>query len=484
MRIIIHSYRPHRVAALTGRQASVPSISVVSIGTALGLLAGLPSAQAGEIRIASPGAYVDQNGEGCFCGHSEPPYRYQQVFPAADFAALGNRPHWIVAFGPRADESVTSPHTAHLPDNVIRLSTTGQKPSELGLSFDANHGSDVMEFYRGPLTMVADGAGPREFYQPDFSAGVIPFLYDPRQGNLLFDFTAWQGESPKILVDQIPGMQLSVAQAPHETQGGRGPAAIFQFTFVPAIHSARPQLIINGGFEAPDTPTFVQINPGQDTMAPWVVGGHSVEVGDAIGNGFITGPAFEGAQFLDLNGLQPGRITQSFATTPGSLNTVTFAFTDNYWEPSTSGSASAGVRIFDDLGDRLKQTITHTGAVAGNYHWSVFTAQFTALQNTTRLEFTSLSASASGHGGGIMLDGIQVIEGALEIDSITRLANGSVVLTARGFPNGAHRIQASPDLSAGSFADLGTVTAGADGRFAFHDARPSLSKIYYRIAYP
>ncbi|MFN0128153.1 MAG: DUF642 domain-containing protein [Verrucomicrobiales bacterium] len=406
------------------------------------------------------------------------------MFLAADFAALGNQPHGIVGFGPRADESVTSLHTAHLPDNEVRLSTTGRKPSELSLSFDANHGSDVMEFYRGPLTMVADGAGPDEFYQPDFSAGVTPFLYDPSQGNLLFDFIAWQGESPKILVDQIPGMQMSVAQAPSEPQGGRGPAAIFQFTFIPAISSPHPQLIINGGFEAPDTPTFVQINPGQDTIAPWVVGLHSVEVGDALGNGFITGPAFEGGQFLDLNGLQPGRITQSFATTPGSLYTVTFAYTDNYWEPSTSGSASARVRIFDDIGDRLNHTITHTGAVAGNYHWSVFTAHFTALATTTSLEFTSLSASPSGHGGGIMLDAVQVIEGTLGIDSITRVENGSVVLTVRGFPNGAHRIQASPDLSAGGFVDLGTVTAGADGRFAFHDARTGLSKTYYRVAYP
>jgi hypothetical protein len=159
------------------------------------------------------------------------------VFPAADFAALGNKPHWIVAFGPRADQSVTGPHTAYLPDNYVRLSTTWRSPNNLGLSFDFNHGSDVMQFYSGPLTMVADvagpGPGPKGFYRPDFPAGVTPFLYDPSKGNLLFDFIAWQGESPKVLVDQIPGMQITVAGSPSATQGGRGPAAVFQFTFIP-----------------------------------------------------------------------------------------------------------------------------------------------------------------------------------------------------------------------------------------------------------
>jgi len=108
------------------------------IGISLLLLAGTPSSQAAEIKIVSPSSYVNKEGEGCYCSASEPPYRYQQVFPAADFAALGNQPHWLVGFGPRADQSVTSPHTAYLPDNYVRLSTTGRAPNNLSVSFDAN----------------------------------------------------------------------------------------------------------------------------------------------------------------------------------------------------------------------------------------------------------------------------------------------------------------------------------------------------------
>jgi hypothetical protein len=239
MKPINHSSRPRRLTAMAGRFAAV-----VSMGTALVLAAGIRFTQAAEIKIVSPSAYKDREGEGLFPGDSQPPYRYQQVFPAADFAALGNQPHWIVAFSPRPDQSVTSPRTAHLPDNEVRLSTTQWGPNDWSSLFDDNFGSDVMQFYRGPLTMVVDvagpGPGPREFYHADFPAGVTPFLYDPKKGNLLLDFIAWQGESPSNLADQVPGMQTVLASDPLQTEGDRGSAAIFQFTFVPVPKLSNP----------------------------------------------------------------------------------------------------------------------------------------------------------------------------------------------------------------------------------------------------
>lgn len=214
---------------------------VASIGASLLLLECADRIQAAEIKIVSPSSYVDREGEGLFGGVSEHPYRFQQVFPAADFAALGNQPHWIVAFGTRADQSVTSLHTANLPDNYIRLSTTQREPGNQSLVFDNNFGSDVRPFYSGPLTMVADavgpGPGPRGFYHADFSAGVTPFLYDPSQGNLLMDFIARQGEFPKVLADQVPHMQ-SVVGDPDATQGNTGRAGVFQFTFLPVPEPA------------------------------------------------------------------------------------------------------------------------------------------------------------------------------------------------------------------------------------------------------
>jgi len=221
---------------------------------------------------------------------------------------------------------------------------------------------------------------------------------------------------------------------------------IFAAAFAAAIHSTNAQLIINGSFETPDTPTYMYIYAGQNTLAPWVVGSHSAEVGDAVGNGYITGPAFEGVQMLDLH----GRLTQAFATTPGSLYTVTFAYTDNPAEPAAPGPASARVRLFDGLGDRLNQTFTHTGAVATNFHWTVFNGQFTALQNTTSLEFTPLTTVSIGRPGGIMLDAVQVFEAP----PLVTIRTSQVEVCWNSQSNDTYQVQYRSDLTTNLWASL------------------------------
>ena len=135
--------------------------AVVSIGTSLLLLSGIRCAQAAEIKIVSPSAYEDIEGEGAVGADCCAPFRYQQVFPAADFAALGNKPHWLVDFTFRPDQSLTSPRTVLFPDNEIRLSTTQRGPRNLSLRFDDNLGSDFMQFYRGPLNLGGGRCWPR-----------------------------------------------------------------------------------------------------------------------------------------------------------------------------------------------------------------------------------------------------------------------------------------------------------------------------------
>jgi hypothetical protein len=214
-----------------------------------------------------------------------------------------------------------------------------------------------------------------------------------------------------------------------------------------AIHSTNAQLIINGGFETPDTPTFMYIDAGQNTLAPWVVPGpNPVEVGDAIGNGFITAPAFEGVQMLDLH----GRLTQTFVTIPGSVYTVTFAYTDHPVEPATQGLASAKVRLFDRSGNRLNQTFTHTGALSNDFHWTVFNGQFTALQSTTSLEFTPLTTVPGGLPGGILLDAVQVTL-ALRATLVLQ-GSGATLNWTGGVP--PYRVQRATDLRAGDWVDV------------------------------
>lgn len=179
---------------------------------------------------------------------------------------------------------------------------------------------------------------------------------------------------------------------------------ILAVAFVAAIHSTNAQIITNGSFEAPDVLSFVTINAGQLTIAPWVVNLGTVDVVDAS---FGAGPAFQGQQYLDLDGVSPGRVTQSFATTPGLSYTLNFAYANNY---INQPSASATVRLFDLGGVRLTQTITHSTSLSGNLNWTVFGGSFTAVQSTTNLEFSSLSSGPlPGSGGGIFLDAIQIV---------------------------------------------------------------------------
>jgi hypothetical protein len=217
------------------------SAAVASIVTSLLLLAAIRCAQAAEIKIVSPGAYINTEGEGAGVGGSFPPFRIQQVFPAEDFAALGNKPHWLVNDTFRTDQSQTRPSTLHYPDNEFRYATTQRGPNNLSTRFADNLGSDFKHFYRGPWTLVADaqdpGPGPKEFYKSSYASGVTPYLYDPSKGNLLLDVIGWGGlpfAAPGE-GDEVPSMQTALYGSANGTHGNRGPAYVHQFTFVPAV---------------------------------------------------------------------------------------------------------------------------------------------------------------------------------------------------------------------------------------------------------
>jgi len=169
-----------------------------------------------------------------------------------------------------------------------------------------------------------------------------------------------------------------------------------------AISSARAQLITNGGFETPDVLTYLTVLAGETTIAPWVVSLMSVDLVD-IDNGFTVGDAFEGRQYLDLDGSGAGQLTQTFRTRPGSHYMITFAYGNNY---VNQPSASATVRLYDTLGDILTRTISHSTSVPGDLHWTLFKGQFTARRSTTSFELTSLSAVDSF--GGILVDAVSV----------------------------------------------------------------------------
>jgi N-acetylneuraminic acid mutarotase len=75
----------------------------------------------------------------------------------------------------------------------------------------------------------------------------------------------------------------------------------------------------------------------------------------------------------------------------------------------------------------------------------------------------------------------------LEIRSIVRLANGHVLLQCIGVPSQVNNLQASPNLSPGSWVTMlpPPVAADATGAFSYEDTNASsFTKRFYRIAYP
>ncbi len=164
-----------------------------------------------------------------------------------------------------------------------------------------------------------------------------------------------------------------------------------------------------GGFEIPQLTggrEFITIAPGSEPAGfGWSVtsGNVNVVVGEG---GFIT--AFAGTQWLDLDGGTAGTIQQSFATTPGGVYSLSFAYANNPILGTVP--ASATVRLFNTENNAQLLppfTITHSTSSGSDPDWIQSPViQFTAVGALTTLSFAS--DDPAGSIGGIALDGISV----------------------------------------------------------------------------
>ncbi len=99
------------------------------------------------------------------------------------------------------------------------------------------------------------------------------------------------------------------------------------------------------------------------------------------------------------------------------------------------------------------------------------------------VDLPDVGNATGGDGGDIGAFELGAAAVSLQILSITSGGNGPVVLQGAGIPYGVHRIQASVDLSFGTFIDIATVTADAAGRFQYQSPVAELTN-FYRIAFP
>jgi hypothetical protein len=80
---------------------------------------------------------------------------------------------------------------------------------------------------------------------------------------------------------------------------------------------------------------------------------------------------------------------------------------------------------------------------------------------------------------------IRFVAPVFKVKSITRLTNHHMLLNCLGAPSLLNHIQASPDLSSGSFVTLGAASADSGGNFQFEDANAgNFTRRFYRVAVP
>ena len=174
-------------------------------------------------------------------------------------------------------------------------------------------------------------------------------------------------------------IRIRVANA----QTGVGPAEYI--TAVERFGSPNPQVFSDGGFEQPAIDgNYMQREVGFNVGGWTVTAGNVDQVRDFW-------RAAEGTQSVDLSGLVPGRIEQTFTTEVGRTYKVRFAIAGNpNGEPNvktlrlTVGGASEDLQ-FDDTG----RSFLAMG-------WDYREAQFTAGAGSTIISFESLTASRHG----------------------------------------------------------------------------------------
>ena len=178
---------------------------------------------------------------------------------------------------------------------------------------------------------------------------------------------------------------------------------------IAGVTASFANVLNNGSFETPVVPqgSYQTIAQGAEPAGfGWSVVSGNVDV---VTQGVVgAGTAFDGLQFLDLDGNMPGAIAQTFATRPGAVYTLKFAYANNFSAGSMSSQAVVSVVDATTSANLIPPlAIAHSSSSTSGLTWTQSaTIQFTAQGATTTLVFTSTDPSNSSTG--ILLDAISV----------------------------------------------------------------------------
>lgn len=166
--------------------------------------------------------------------------------------------------------------------------------------------------------------------------------------------------------------------------------ALLALLALPLAAATRPSgsLLTNGSFEnGPAVPNgYLTLYTGSTAMPGWQVTAGEVDIISSFWSDHA-----DGGRSLDMNGLVPGTIAQTFATTPGQVYQLVFALSGNPTEAPLiktmniyAGSAGAACS-FDT-----------TGLSVQAMGWEDFAFFFVAETPLTTIEFESTTAGRSG----------------------------------------------------------------------------------------
>lgn len=151
---------------------------------------------------------------------------------------------------------------------------------------------------------------------------------------------------------------------------------------------AQAALILNGGFEtgtAPPGSGFRTLTAGSTDLDGWTIASGSI---DWIGGYWQ--PA-EGSKSIDLNGLEPATISQTFNTTRDALYHVDFALAGN-----PDGSPNVKVVLTFAADSFLISNFVTGNTSRTNMGWTDVGFDFIARANQTTLTFASLISGPYG----------------------------------------------------------------------------------------
>ena len=144
-------------------------------------------------------------------------------------------------------------------------------------------------------------------------------------------------------------------------------------------------LLVNGSFETSSIGpgAIINVPAGSTGITGWTVTWGNIDYLDSS-----VWQAADGSRSLDLDGVLPGGIAQTFATQPGAQYLVTFYMAGN----PTGGPAVKDMGIAA-AGQSAEFSFDTTGHSVTNMGWTAKSWTFTANAPTTALEFYSLTGA-------------------------------------------------------------------------------------------